>query len=247
MKVEILNFSGIYLLENFYKNSEYDLIDCSHIDGTNCYCDDEAVEKIEKLLSDIPLNAIHFIDSGNYHYVSKLWSDKIEQPFNLLVFDHHNDMQEPMFGDILSCGGWIKKVLDANQYLNKIIIIGVRDDLAEQIPMDYCDKVICYNKSRLDASLPLITDQLNQLSPIPFYISIDKDAFSTEFTETNWDQGSLSVPLFTNILNQVTSKFNILGIDVCGEPENENVSSSAIAINNKFNKMIIDYFNSVLT
>ena len=45
---------------------------------------------------------IHFLDSGNYHYVSKIWMEKIEEEFELLVLDHHTDMQPPMFGDILS-------------------------------------------------------------------------------------------------------------------------------------------------
>ncbi len=36
---------------------------------------------------------IHFIDSGNHHYMSKLWTDKITSPFSLVVFDHHPDMQ----------------------------------------------------------------------------------------------------------------------------------------------------------
>ena len=54
-----------------------------------------------------PLGAegIHFLDSGNYHYVTKLWLDQVKEPFDLLVLDHHTDLQQPMFGDILSCGG----------------------------------------------------------------------------------------------------------------------------------------------
>lgn len=32
---------------------------------------------------------IHFLDSGNYHYVTKLWLDQVKEPFDLLVLDHH--------------------------------------------------------------------------------------------------------------------------------------------------------------
>ena len=67
---------------------------------------------------------IHFLDSGNYHYVSKIWLDKIEEEFELLVFDHHTDMQMPMFGNILSCGGWIQAALDTNTRLKRVYLAG---------------------------------------------------------------------------------------------------------------------------
>lgn len=45
----------------------------------------------------IQLAGIHFIDSGNYHYMTRLWLTRMDQPFCLLVYDNHTDMQPPGF------------------------------------------------------------------------------------------------------------------------------------------------------
>jgi arginase family enzyme len=42
-------------------------------------------------------------------------------------------MQEPRFGNILSCGGWVKKVLEENKFIGNVVIIGVADHLVEEI------------------------------------------------------------------------------------------------------------------
>ena len=37
-----------------------------------------------------------------------LWMEKITEPFSLVLFDRHPDTQRPSFGDITSCGGWVR-------------------------------------------------------------------------------------------------------------------------------------------
>ena len=119
MSITICNFSNVYgnqpYLEGLRLSGNATWLDLSGISGTDCYCDDEAVQAINAELNKAGHNdasGIHFIDNGNYHYMSKIWTDMVQEPFSLVVFDHHPDMQEPRFGDILSCGGWIKKVLN---------------------------------------------------------------------------------------------------------------------------------------
>ncbi len=117
-------------------NAEILYIDCADISGTDCYCDDEAVETLRRRIADAGItnaHGIHFFDNGNYHYMSKIWTDMVQEPFSLVVFDHHPDMQAPKFGNILSCGGWVKKVLDENQFINNVVIIGVADHLVDEI------------------------------------------------------------------------------------------------------------------
>lgn len=157
MFVTIQNFSSIYSEQPFMrelhnlaaqkssKNAEIRWLDCTRIAGTDCYCDDEAVKEINKLIDEstadcgtesAPPPAIHFFDNGNYHYMSKLWTDRIQEPFDLVVFDHHPDMQPPRFGDILSCGGWVKKALEENKFVQNVILIGVADHLVEELQED---------------------------------------------------------------------------------------------------------------
>lgn len=136
----IQDFTGVYAEQPFMQGlrgrdgTRY--IDCSNIPGTDCYCDDEAVAAIRRQIASAGItdaSGIHFFDNGNYHYMSKIWTDMVQEPFSLVVFDHHPDMQAPRFGNILSCGGWVKKVLDENQFINNVVIIGVADHLVDEI------------------------------------------------------------------------------------------------------------------
>ena len=149
MQTTILDFTGVYSFQPFMQglkgdsrlvsatsNAEILYIDCADISGTDCYCDDEAVEAICRRIADAGItnaHGIHFFDNGNYHYMSKIWTDMVQESFSLVVFDHHPDMQAPRFGNILSCGGWVKKVLEENKFIDNVVIIGVADHLVDEI------------------------------------------------------------------------------------------------------------------
>ena len=112
--IVLMNFSGIYREEEFWKNRQVSWIELQDVCGTNCYCDEEAIAEINKRTENYPTAGIHFIDSGNYHYMTRLWLTRMDQPFCLLVYDNHTDMQPPAFGGILSCGGWIAAALEVS-------------------------------------------------------------------------------------------------------------------------------------
>ena len=102
----VMHMSGAYEPQNFYDENDI-LVDCRDISGTNCYCDDIAKHQLREKVANLSYHDIHFLDSGNYHYLSLLWLEKIKEPFSLVLFDHHPDMQPPSFGAITSCGGWV--------------------------------------------------------------------------------------------------------------------------------------------
>ena len=104
----ILNFSGVYDEESWLPEGVR-LIDLSPLEGTNCYCDAAAAEAVRKAIEGFPAGGIHWIDTGDYHYVSLFWMEKIAVPFCLALFDNHPDDQAGAFGEqILSCGSWVK-------------------------------------------------------------------------------------------------------------------------------------------
>ncbi len=105
MKRIIMDFSGIYREEDFAVQ-EAVWLDFRNLQGVNCYCTPEAEKEIKERICGLHVQGIHFLDSGNYHYLSKFWLEKIEEPFSLLVFDNHTDMQEAAFFGLLSCGSW---------------------------------------------------------------------------------------------------------------------------------------------
>lgn len=39
--VIIMNFSGVYNEEPFARNPRFTHLDCTHLHGTDCYCDEE--------------------------------------------------------------------------------------------------------------------------------------------------------------------------------------------------------------
>ena len=95
-------------------------LDFTSLEGTSCYLDPDAAKAISRAIENQPLKAIHWIDSGDYHYLTALWLDKLERPAELLLLDHHPDDQPPAFGEgLLSCGGWVDYVRKNNPLVQK--------------------------------------------------------------------------------------------------------------------------------
>jgi len=283
MKITVQDFTGIYEYQPFMqdlrkrsaKTTDFHWLDCTQIVGTDCYCDDEAVKEINELIDSTKrdsskkegfLPEIHFFDNGNYHYMSKLWTDRIQEPFTLIVFDHHPDMQPPRFGGILSCGGWVLEVLRTNKFVQNVIIIGVKDELVETIREELLqsgedkilDKVAFIKEGELNSTLHLqsisdlkVRDSGRPHTSYPIYLSIDKDALSPTYAATNWDQGSLSTDTLKAIIAELSANHKILGVDICGERSqdfegNEHHSiQEADANNNALNQELVKFLQNL--
>lgn len=129
----IMDFTGTYGEQPFARAGNFNWLDCRGIHGTDCYCDEEGEAALRELIAAFSPYSLHFLDSGNCHYLTKLWTDRIHEPFSLVLFDHHTDMQPPMFEGLLSCGGWVKKMLDSNPFLQKVLIAGVPESEAVKV------------------------------------------------------------------------------------------------------------------
>ena len=260
MQTTILDFTGVYEAQPFMQElrgrADTRYIGCGDIPGTDCYCDDDAIETIRRRIAEAGITdacGTHFFDNGNYHYMSKIWTDMIQEPFSLVVFDHHPDMQEPRFGNILSCGGWVKKVVEENPFVDNVVILGVADHLADEFRND---KVSFIRESEL----PSVTlerrspDRVHSiLSHSPnLYISIDKDALSTDYAATNWDQGSLSLEHTKAIINALAQNHKIVGVDICGERardfagDTQHSVQEADALNDRTNRELAGFLASIL-
>lgn len=281
-RITIQDFTGVYAEQPFMQglrkaastDGEIRWFDCTRIDGTDCYCDDEAQAILRKQIefsktpalqqaqgpSSISTPGIHFFDNGNYHYMSKLWTDSIREPFDLVVFDHHPDMQPPRFEGILSCGGWIKEVLDHNKLVQNVIVIGVADHLVEEIQEDLTqanaaeilDRVTFIRESELTAVTleGRSPDRVHLTShTTPVYISIDKDALSMQEAATNWDQGSLTFEQLAETLQALAQNRKILGIDICGERARDigfEDTAAADALNNTLNEKLYNLITTIV-
>jgi len=215
-QIIIMNFTHVYEQERFINNKQFQWIDCSDINGTDCYCDPTAMQTLKKLMDPYSPEGIHFIDSGDYHYVSKLWTDKITEPFSLIVFDHHPDMQPTLFDNLMSCGCWVKEVLDTNPNIRKVCIIGASDTLLQRVKGMYPEQLLFYSEQELTHEEGWKRFAANHLNE-PVYISVDKDVLNKESALTNWDQGSLSLNELEELLSLILQRQTVMGIDICGE------------------------------
>jgi len=214
-KTTIIRMTDAYLHQSFYKSIEnLQIIDCRDIEGTRCYLDDFAKEEITRRIKDCPVDGIHFIDSGNYHYLSLLWLIKIKEDFNLVLFDHHPDDQPPSFGTITSCGSWVLEARKTLPNLKNVYTFGVGD-----MP---------------DPKL-LPTD-------LPLYISIDKDVLSTQFAITDWDQGEMSLDEMKDLLSTIMAAHEIIGIDICGD--SSEYTENGVLVNNQTNQHLFDFLSN---
>lgn len=219
------DFTGVY--ENKGDGTRVWLGD---ITGTTGYCSDEAADEIRRRLMEFGPEGVHHLDNGNYHYMSLFWLEKIREPFDLIVFDHHTDMQPPALIDVLSCGNWILKLIEnKNIPLNKAYIVGPpRTDCerAQSFGSDsgWAERVCFIEQERADflcdeeSIKESILGNLSN-SDLPVYISVDRDILSKDEIDTNWDQGDMSEATFSGLLEYIKWRRRVIGIDFCGEPD----------------------------
>lgn len=240
-KVTIFNMSGVYLRQDFYQQIPHDFIDFTDLSGIHGFCEEEAAEEIQRRTRKVD-GGIRFLDSGNFHYLSYLLLKQQKHPFTLVVLDHHTDMMDSAFGGLLSCGSWIKRAIEEVPGLLNVILIGVNDQLEETIDHSYGDRVTVYFKSQLteEGWLSGFQHKLAQY----VYLSVDKDAFSTVETLTDWDQGTMTIHQFSRIWKAIIETSAVSAVDICGEYDSQRGghewTENPDKQNNQFNKKLLE-------
>jgi len=188
--------------------------DFSLLEGTCCYCSAESAALIRAALSDVPLRALHVLGTGDYHYVTLFYLERITVPFELLLFDHHPDDQRTAFGgDLLSCGSWMLE--------------------ARQLPM----LKAAYHIGSVEDMRAVLPDAL------PLYLSIDLDVLSEEYMHTDWDQGTMSIGDLLSSLARACDGREILGVDLCGGlTPGQGASQKDLALNYKVYDAVEGFF-----
>lgn len=204
----ILDFNNTYNKNDpYFKDFTY--LDMHDIEGTDLFCSRLAERRIKDRIYKYSINGIHFIDNGNYHYITRFFIQKIPEPFDLIVFDHHTDMQASTIPGLLSCGNWLKLVLLDHPFLHKVILIGPEHKAFTKIGHE--DRLISISYEDIKASrLP----EYNEYYPI--YISIDKDILSEAYAITNWNQGDLPLNTLMAMLKKLILHHKVFGLDLCG-------------------------------
>lgn len=216
-----MDFTGIYAREPWMCSHREDWLFFQQLEGRDGYCTREAAQAIRQEIRKKELEDLHFLDSGNYHYLTKFWLERIREPFDLVVFDRHNDMQPSALLPLTSCGNWLLESLRELPLLQHVWLVGVSREQVEQIPAAYSRRLETVEEKAAGKGpayggreLPL------PFSPYPLYLSIDKDVLDKEQVPVNWDQGEMSLDILMKWLEAICLGSRILGADICGEPAN---------------------------
>ena len=195
------------------------IADFSAFEGTNCYCSAESAERIRQAIADLPLQAFHCIGTGDYHYQTLFWLERIAEPFSLVLFDHHPDDQPGAFGEeLLSCGAWVA--------------------YARRLPLLQAD---CWIRDRADFPA------LDKLPDLPVYVSVDLDVLSQDYARTDWDQGTMTQERLFSLLESIFRATSVLGVDICGELTGaKGGREDDRRINRQFNKDLYNFINNCI-
>jgi len=183
--VSIYNFSGIYDHQSFYRKIQgSSLYDMRDIQGTNCMCAFDTVNKISAEIKNLRRRGyINFIDSGNYHYMSYIMTSGIKEDFDLILFDNHPDMQESNYPGILSCGGWVRSMINDNPHLKNVYMVGVKNDLIIEENVTSFPQVAVFReipKKFGDMNTYIVMDPAPEKEPEPI-VDIPKHEFLERF------------------------------------------------------------------
>ncbi len=245
----IMDMSGAYKTQNFYKiveNTDAKIsqsihwVDCCDVQGTNCYCQEEAKEEIGHRLSAFGPEGIHFIDSGNYHYLTLQWISKIQEDFILIHFDNHPDLQAPSFGEITSCGGWLLEAVEHCQHLQKAYMVGVEPALLQEVsPLPGKIVVGMPGDTKTEEKGDSEETIIQNPRPLPVYITIDKDVLAPDYAVCDWSQGRTTRDELIELLQSIYSRYAVIGVDICGEAKDVYHEAST-QINDETNGILLE-------
>lgn len=246
----IFHFDSCYQQQNLSallpSAAEFDFTEMYGVRG---YCDTVSADLLRRQLTYVSPSGIHFLGSGNYHYMSLFFLEKISVPYSLVVFDHHTDMQPSMFGDLLSCGSWILQALQVCAQIKEVLIIGIGEESLKaakettlttehfSINIESQKLLHCHYQKvpitfiKENAELKTIYSFLSDKRFSSVFLSIDKDVLSPEEVTTDWDQGCMTLSDLSASCHHLSQSCRILGIDICGEPDKDKDIQKSLHVN----------------
>lgn len=218
-----MDFSGVYRTYPKALGKETVILDMQKVEGTSCYLDPEAESKILKAIHPYRTSRIHLLDRGDYHYMTALWCRMLPpRDYCLLLLDNHPDTQEPRFQGIMSCGSWLRELIQKDRHLHHAYIIGADETLRSEARdlIEQGKVVFVSGTDILDLGIGAAAAMLEK-EALPVYVSIDLDVLLRSVFRTNWDQGVLELHDVGLILDALQDR-EILGVDICGEETAQN-------------------------
>ncbi|GAV24891.1 hypothetical protein ciss_08240 [Carboxydothermus islandicus] len=176
---------------------------------------------------------VNFCGLGEFHHLAYYLIQRIPvQKVAVVVFDNHPDLL-PTFPGYISCGSWLLNVAELKKVV-QIIVVGITEisGLKRVLPVTLKEKVMLFlpqSKKLKSTIIPvkyfnesnLLTELYKSIKVKDIYISIDKDVLHPLDAVTSWEQGELRLSQLLSALTMLKEKYQIWGIDICGEYGNE--------------------------
>ncbi len=218
-----------------------EFLSLQNLRGCNAYVDSEAEVELRRRLLPYGPEGIHFLDNGNYHYATRYFIEKIEEPFELLVFDHHDDGAPPAFEGMRSCGSWL---LDAAEDIGCKLKQSVNIEDSGRISIrphgGQCIRTEVPGGLRAEGAAEFLQ---GLFGGFPLYISIDKDILSEETCDVNWDQGDLALDELIRLCG-FFREARLIGVDICGGADSSGglFSAESLRKNEAVDLSLLEYF-----
>lgn len=178
------------------------------------------------------------LGSGDYHHVTQALLSRLDpnEQIHLIVCDNHPDNMRYPLG--IHCGSWVYWASRLPQ-VARIDVIGISspDISLKHAWENHCTSLIrgklhywSVNQSAAwtrwigaqgswhgyEHPDALMQDFIQQLGhDLPIYLSIDKDVFSQDVVQTNWDQGSFAEQHLLDLIQACSGR--LVGADITGD------------------------------
>lgn len=194
------------------------------------------VDEIERFQAAITphLRPFTLYGSGDFHHLSAIWMQQIQEPVSLLSFDNHPDWdtRPPRW----CCGGWVNRALESRWVESAQVwgcgnfelnwpnnLFAPRSSLQsgrlqifswrERYPkLSICREGAISRDTWRDAFLR----QLSRWQGRSLYITIDLDCLNSEEFRSNWEHGLFTVDDLAWAIKQVRQNTKVIGGDMCG-------------------------------
>ncbi len=186
-----------------------------------------------------PSHGTVFFGSGDFHHLSLPLIERCADrgPFQVIVLDNHPDNMRFPFG--VHCGSWVHRVA-ALECVSHVHVVGItsgdigRAHAWENVLRPLLARRLTYWSSGVDTrwarrlglarqfrsfeSIDVLVEVFAREQALvtePTYLSIDKDVFSNEVIQTNWDQGRMRADHAQTLIASLRQ--GIVGSDINGE------------------------------
>lgn len=177
--------------------------------------------------------------SGDFHHLSWPLIERCAAlgPFEVVVLDNHPDNMRFPVG--VHCGSWVSRVATL-PFVRHVHVVGITSTdigLAHAVEnallpllrgrltywstgvdVRWARRLGLAERFRSFGDIDTLVSRFvseRRRAPAPTYLSIDKDVFSTDLVQTNWDQGRMRLEHARSVISALGA--GIVGSDINGE------------------------------